>query len=164
METDRDPRIRLMESKDIPCVLDIQNESNLSFWSLNEYENVISDPNAIALIAEIDSRCVGFIVVRLLVSGDSSEIKEANSSSGEAEILNFAVAKHSRCNGLGTKILDRLISDITGMGISKIFLEVRDSNTVARRFYENRGFTTLGIRKRYYSLPVEDAVIMRLKL
>jgi ribosomal-protein-alanine N-acetyltransferase len=45
-----------------------------------------------------------------------------------------------------------------------IFLEVRASNGEAKKIYESLGFTTLGVRKSYYSSPVEDAVVMVLKL
>jgi len=45
-----------------------------------------------------------------------------------------------------------------------IFLEVRISNKEARKMYEKFGFSLLGTRKNYYVLPVEDAVVMALRL
>jgi ribosomal-protein-alanine N-acetyltransferase len=41
-----------------------------------------------------------------------------------------------------------------------IYLEVRTSNFGARKFYEHLGFRVIGMRKNYYTMPMEDAVIM----
>ena len=43
-----------------------------------------------------------------------------------------------------------------------IFLEVRDSNKVARGLYERSGFTEIGVRTNYYG--DEDAIVMKLDL
>ena len=42
------------------------------------------------------------------------------------------------------------------------FLEVRPSNNVARRLYQNKGFDEVGMRRNYYPAMFgrEDAVIM----
>ena len=45
-------------------------------------------------------------------------------------------------------------------GITTIHLEVRTGNSGAIRLYERSGFTRDGIRKGYYSDPVEDALLM----
>jgi len=42
-----------------------------------------------------------------------------------------------------------------------VFLEVRESNTVARRLYEKAGFQETGRRKSYYTNPTEDAILYR---
>ena len=41
-----------------------------------------------------------------------------------------------------------------------IFLEVRVSNIPAQSLYKKFGFKNEGIRKGYYSKPVEDACVM----
>ena len=45
-------------------------------------------------------------------------------------------------------------------GIRTVHLEVRVGNSVAVRLYERLGFVKDGIRKGYYTDPVEDAVLM----
>ena len=45
-----------------------------------------------------------------------------------------------------------------------VFLEVRESNTAARRLYEKLGFRQTGRRKSYYTNPIEDAVLYPLNL
>ena len=42
-----------------------------------------------------------------------------------------------------------------------IFLEVRESNVPAISLYKKLGFEELGIRKKFYEHPVEDAIIMK---
>ena len=42
----------------------------------------------------------------------------------------------------------------------RIFLEVRPSNDVAIKLYEQYGFKAAGVRRRYYQDNGEDAVIM----
>ena len=48
--------------------------------------------------------------------------------------------------------------------MSKILLDVRESNTAARSFYEEEGFVEEGIRQNFYDAPKEDAVLMSRKL
>ena len=49
-------------------------------------------------------------------------------------------------------------------GCRAVLLEVRASNDAARALYTRHGFTTAGRRRRYYTAPVEDALVMRLPL
>jgi ribosomal-protein-alanine N-acetyltransferase len=42
--------------------------------------------------------------------------------------------------------------------------EVRPSNTAALALYKKLGFKMLGIRKGYYSIPPEDAIVLGLHL
>jgi ribosomal-protein-alanine N-acetyltransferase len=41
-------------------------------------------------------------------------------------------------------------------------LEVRASNAPALALYEHAGFCRTGLRRHYYSAPVEDAVLMEM--
>lgn len=42
-----------------------------------------------------------------------------------------------------------------------IFLEVRESNYVAQKFYKSLGFQPVSLRQNYYSDPPESAVVMK---
>jgi ribosomal-protein-alanine N-acetyltransferase len=79
---------------------------------------------------------------------------------GEAHIVNLAVRHSHRRQGIGELLLICLVELAMEMEASLITLEVRASNTSARRLYSKYGFTTRGLRKRYYSDNREDAVIM----
>ena len=76
----------------------------------------------------------------------------------------MTVEKESRKAGIGTRLLDEFIARCPEQGVSVIHLEVRESGMPARNLYRKMGFTEDGIRKRYYTDPVEDAVLMTLTL
>jgi [ribosomal protein S18]-alanine N-acetyltransferase len=78
----------------------------------------------------------------------------------EGEILNLAVAEPSRGRGIGSALLDACLAGLTGRGAAKVFLEVRRSNAAAIAMYGRAGFATIAVRKGYYRMPTEDAVVM----
>lgn len=79
----------------------------------------------------------------------------------QAEIANLAVSRAFRRRGLGAALLDAAISQADDRQMTVIHLEVRQSNSPARRLYESRGFVEVGRRRAYYRRPVEDAVVLR---
>jgi ribosomal-protein-alanine N-acetyltransferase len=78
----------------------------------------------------------------------------------EAELLLIATLPHCRRRGIGTELLSHLLVEAERTGCSRCFLEVRVSNEPAIRFYQHNGFRAVGVRKNYYSAPLEDAVVM----
>jgi len=78
---------------------------------------------------------------------------------GEGEIMNIAVSPCVRCGGIGTALMTALLA--AASDAETIFLEVRASNDAAIRLYDRFGFERIAVRKNYYSLPTEDAHIMR---
>ena len=79
----------------------------------------------------------------------------------EGELANLAVAPAMRRRGIGRSLLDAMLDDAAARGVSRVFLEVRESNQAARQLYALREFEHVGRRKRYYRSPVEDALILR---
>jgi ribosomal-protein-alanine N-acetyltransferase len=79
----------------------------------------------------------------------------------EGELANLAVAPEQRRLGIGQALLEAVTSDALGRGTAELYLEVRESNSAARRLYEAAGFEQVGRRKRYYRQPEEDALILR---
>ncbi len=79
----------------------------------------------------------------------------------EGEIANIAVAPAWQRQGVGTMLLIATLRELMLQGAESVYLEVRASNTAARRLYERRGFEVTGIRRGYYTLPREDAIVMR---
>ena len=65
-----------------------------------------------------------------------------------------------RRQGIGSALMRRLISAADKQGAEELFLEVRKSNSEAVSLYDSLGFQKIGIRKKYYRKPVEDAVVM----
>lgn len=78
----------------------------------------------------------------------------------ETEILKLAVAAAFRRRGTAQALLAHAFACLRASGANCCFLELRLSNTAARRLYETNGFTVSGHRKGYYANPTEDAVVM----
>src|SRR2546421_2461293 len=85
----------------------------------------------------------------------------AHSAADEGEILNLGVAPTHRRQGIGRALVERVLQELAGLGVRTVYLEVRASNTSARRLYESLGFGEVARRARYYRRPVEDAVVLR---
>ena len=81
-----------------------------------------------------------------------------------ADITNVAVLPDFRRKGLAQQLLAALFEAARQTGVTRIQLEVRESNTAARSLYESIGFTVDGKRKHYYKKPDEDAILMSLSL
>jgi ribosomal-protein-alanine N-acetyltransferase len=78
----------------------------------------------------------------------------------ELHINNLAVAPEHRRSGVGKGLLSRVLADGARLGARRATLEVRHSNIPAQRLYEGFGFVVSGVRRAYYSNPVEDALIL----
>ena len=78
----------------------------------------------------------------------------------EAEIPNVCVKVSARKQGIGKQMLTVLEEEAKGLGIKTLYLEVRESNQSARKLYTSFGFEEDGIRRDFYELPKENAVLM----
>ncbi len=103
-----------------------------------------------SLVREWDGEVIGFIIGRQVAD--------------EAEILNLAVAPSARRRGEGGALLEAALEEFRSRGVSRAFLEVRESNETGMSFYEKRGFFKTGRRPGYYRDPVEAAIVMEMKL
>ncbi len=78
----------------------------------------------------------------------------------EGQITNIAIHPEYRRAGYGAKMTRKLTQMLRKQGMKHIFLEVRVSNIAAQAMYRRLGFTAVGVRKQFYSDPVEDGLIM----
>jgi ribosomal-protein-alanine N-acetyltransferase len=77
-------------------------------------------------------------------------------------VANLAVNQLARGRGIGRALLERIIEDLSRRGVRALYLEVRVSNATALGLYARVGFSEVGRRERYYTHPVEDALVLRL--
>jgi ribosomal-protein-alanine N-acetyltransferase len=82
----------------------------------------------------------------------------------EGELANIAVRKDLRGCGIGSGILNRILEVAEDSGVRSLYLEVRESNGLAREMYARRGFHEIGVRKGYYEVPREDARVLKKSL
>ena len=142
--------IRTMEARDIDALLAIQSASpETAQWVTWDYSRVAAGEMA-GWIAEENGEVVGFLMGRQVVS--------------DLEILNFAVAPAARRRGVGAALLQEAIEFGKVIHAENALLEVRASNLAALQFYERHAFRATGRRPRYYTAPVEDALVLTLRL
>jgi ribosomal-protein-alanine N-acetyltransferase len=82
----------------------------------------------------------------------------------QAHINNLAVRPELRRRGLGSQMLVAMIAEAQRLGAATLTLEVRRSNVAAQRLYLRAGFEETAVRKSYYTQPVEDALVLSLKI
>jgi ribosomal-protein-alanine N-acetyltransferase len=78
----------------------------------------------------------------------------------ELHINTVAVELSLRRQGFGRALIEHLLAAVAAEGVRRATLEVRRSNVPALRLYETLGFVVAGVRKRYYTQPEEDALIL----
>jgi ribosomal-protein-alanine N-acetyltransferase len=75
----------------------------------------------------------------------------------EREILNLAVAPEFRRKQVARGLLENLLKDFHGA----VYLEVRESNSAAIKFYNSMEFKEFSYRKKYYAEPLDAAIVMK---
>ena len=148
-------RIERMTEHDLLEVVEIEETCGLSRWGWSAYHNELSDGHGglmlVVRCAPVDGHLLSaFIAARLVAD--------------ELHVNNIAVRPAYRRQGIGGVLLKRVLDVGALVGASLAVLEVRDSNKSAQALYERYGFRIVGLRKEYYSNPVEDALIMRMSL
>jgi len=78
----------------------------------------------------------------------------------QIHINNLAVRPELRGQGLASRLLADVMAESARLGADRATLEVRRSNTAALRLYAKAGFAEAGVRRNYYTKPVEDALVL----
>jgi|SRR5690606_17276647 len=78
----------------------------------------------------------------------------------EVEVLDVAVVKEHRSQGVGAALMRHALAMAVGEGCTTAFLEVRRKNAPAQALYRACGFQLAYERSSYYS-DGEDALIFR---
>ncbi|HNX37935.1 MAG TPA: ribosomal protein S18-alanine N-acetyltransferase [Candidatus Cloacimonadota bacterium] len=140
--------LRKILPDDLPEVVRIEQSAFADPWPEEAFSKDIME-NGYALFD--GSRLVGYTFVLTVLD--------------ECSIINVAVDPEDQNRGHGEHMLRELMKILTvRKGIRRYFLDVRESNLPARSLYRKLGFFELGIRKNYYNLPPENAVVMGLIL
>lgn len=141
-----DLKIRLMEAGDAAEVSAIEAANFSIPWKEKDFLDSIVLPHTVYVAALLGDKVVGYC--------------GCYQSLEEAEIVNVAVDESVRGRHIGHKMIEKMIEEGRKLGICSYMLEVRASNAPAIALYESLGFKNLGVRKNFYDLPKEDAIIM----
>lgn len=142
--------VRPMRRHDIREVAEIERRSYSLPWSAFTFRSLLRRSNTVLLVAEENKRVIGYAALWL--------------AADEAELGNLAVRTGRRRRGIGRTLLRHVLEEAAQRRARAVFLEVRESNAVARRLYEASGFKLVGSRPDYYASPRENALVMRLSL
>lgn len=132
---------------DVPSLVAIEREAFSDPWDARSFRSLLASVAVHVTVAERAGAVVGYAVVTQVLD--------------EAELSNLAVAGSERGQGLGRRLLEEALRGARSRGATTMFLEVRESNLVARQLYESAGFAAVGRRAGYYRRPDEDAIVMR---
>lgn len=93
----------------------------------------------------------GFLVAPDETDGPVGFLLGVSQVEGEARILMFAVDRHARLTGVGTRLMQVFLERCRARGLRRVTLEVRVSNATAIRFYTRFGFSVTDLLRGYYS-------------
>lgn len=138
----------LADEGDLEGVLEVEAESFTNPWTRDMYSWELQNRSMchIFVVRTDECRVAGFCAFWLVFD--------------EIHINNIALRPGFRAQGMGSALLGRVLSEGRDLGARRATLEVRASNTAARRLYERLGFYVAGVRRNYYTSPVEDALVL----
>jgi ribosomal-protein-alanine N-acetyltransferase len=141
-----------MRVQDIPQVVLIEQTSFTHPWPEEAFEdeivkNAFSHPVVARSLSPAADIVAGYCVKWAVLN--------------ELHVQNVAVHPQHRGRGLGRYFLEEALEFGRRLGSRAAFLEVRESNAIARRLYLSMGFREVGKRKNYYSKPREAAIQYR---
>ena len=148
--------VRRMTLEDIPAVVEIEKQCFSLPWSEKSFEESLTREDTIFLVCEV-TEPVDENAERTRVAGYMGLYL----SFEEASVTNVAVSPAFRQKGYGESLVVAAKNAAKDAGAECVFLEVRQSNEPAISLYKKLGFEELGIRKKFYEHPVEDAIIMK---
>ena len=146
--------LRQFRAEDRARVAEIEAASFSDPWPDSFFKYIWGKAPELFVVAEEGGEILGYVVGELreiMFSGLSHRSKMGH-------ILNIAVDVSRRKGGVGTRLMTEIEGRFREGGASQVTLEVRESNSSARSFYQGLGFAEIGRVRAYY--PDEDAIIM----
>ena len=141
--------LREMMIDDLEKVMKIEEELFTVPWTKEGFFTFLTRDDAMFLVVEEKEQILGYCGLLMVLD--------------EGDVLNVAVRKDRQREGIGNFLMESMMRLAAERGINIIHLEVRKGNETAVRLYERLGFKKDGIRKGYYTDPVEDAILMTKK-
>lgn len=137
---------RLMLLEDVPEIMEIEKQIYKHPWTEGIFRDCIR-VGYYGWVYEIDGQIQAYGLISI--------------AANEAHLLNLCVSPAFQGQGLGKKMLQKMMDTADVCDVRSVFLEVRVSNDVAINLYENSGFNQLGVRKDYYpgDNGKEDALV-----
>ena|GEM_PF-316563 len=139
--------MRPIRGEDIPAVMGVETAAYPHPWTEGIFRDCLR---------------VGYCCWVLMAFEEVVGYGVMSAAVGECHILNVCVHPQTQRQGLGRRILRRLLATGCSRNADTAFLEVRASNHAALGLYSQEDFCEVRRRRGYYPLAAgcEDAVIM----
>ena len=139
--------IENMTAAHVPQIAELEKLCFSDPWSEKSIETELSCRLSVWLVALEGEQVVGYVGSQTVID--------------ESDMMNIAVHPDFRRRGIAEALVAELEAALRQRGSRALTLEVRDSNAPAIALYEKLGFAQVGLRKKYYRNPKEDARILR---
>ena len=137
---------REMLTEDLDQVYEIEKKLFSEPWTKEGFFAFLTKDNTMFFVIEEKGVILGYCSMQTVLD--------------EGDVLNVAVRSDRQKEGIGYFMVDSMLKMAQMSGIHLVHLEVREHNDTARRLYKRLGFVEDGLRKNYYSDPIENAVLM----
>lgn len=127
---------------DVADIKKIEDECFSVPWSEKSIIESLKNPCSHFYLAKVNDEAAGYIGIQIF--------------SGEGYVTNVAVLPEFRRKGIAKALITKALEN----EMEFLTLEVRESNAPAIRLYTSLGFEEVGKRPRFYSQPIEDAILM----
>jgi len=134
----------------MPEVLEIEQQAFEFPWSEDDFLRCLRQRNCIGMVAEFEERVVGFMIYELHKT--------------RLHVLNFAVRRDIRRRGVGSSMIQKLVSKLSQQRRNRILLEVRETNLPAQLFFRRLNFRAVSIMREFWMDSEEDAIVMQYTL
>jgi ribosomal-protein-alanine N-acetyltransferase len=149
-KTKRGISMRWMIRRDLPHVLQIEQQSFSEPWNEDNFLQVLRPRNCIGMVIEYEELVIGFVIYEL---HDHSTIPGR-----PIEILNIAVDPEFRRMMVGSAMIEKLKSKLSWQRRRKLIAWVSERNLEAQVWLRSNGFLCKKIEKgRYPDQPEMDA-------
>lgn len=127
---------------------------NGSPWEVRDFYHTLEAENVVVFTANIQTdskeKTIGLLIASVALS--------------EVDIYMIVVDEDYKQTLVAYSLFEHLIEYGRKHEVESLYLEVRTSNVPAIGLYKKLGFEKVGLRKAYYSSPIEDAIVMQLKI
>lgn len=143
-------RVRLVEEADADAITALEEECFTDAWSPALMSQMFASEWDRIYVLEDEGKVIGYADVRNMY--------------GDCDLMSICVTREARGRGGASLLMEHILEQARADDARQILLEVRRSNEAAIGLYRKFGFEELGVRRNYYSNPVEDAVVMLLEV
>ena len=140
--------ISIMNQTDLQEIKDILITDFDDFWKYEIFKEELANTNTKYLVLRYNNEIICFGGIKIILD--------------EANLMNIVTKKIYRHQGLGSILLEKLITLAKENNCTSITLEVNENNLPAINLYNKYSFKEVGKRKKYYQNG-DSAILMTYK-